>query len=136
MKPKEEKETMNTEPTVTSTEAPFSLSMNMTDKHGVSTIVTIRGNSADLPEMAMILADRDELIGNLISEGWTPTVSYGRGAPKAAEAPAQQSYQQPASDAKSCACGPMQYKTGTGKTGKPWSAWFCSTKAHEPIWSR
>jgi hypothetical protein len=58
------------------------------------------------------------------------------GVPAQRPAPAQGGA--PQGDGGNCGHGDRVFKSGTGKTGKPWSAWMCPTKAPgcEPVWNR
>jgi hypothetical protein len=45
----------------------------------------------------------------------------------------QAAYQPPQQQAgETCHHGPMTYREGTGKTGKPYKAWFCPSKSSDP----
>jgi hypothetical protein len=54
--------------------------------------------------------------------------SYGGGRPQASAAPADA----PAGGGHTCAHGDMTYRTGEGKNGRKWEAYFCPAPKGDP----
>lgn len=65
-----------------------------------------------------------------VPEGMTPVVDYQQGPKVAPQAPTGNA-------APSCPIhGPMVHKSGTNKSGKPYSGFFCTVQGCEttPVW--
>lgn len=115
------------------TESPKSSNIRFYYK-GYSIQITVRDeNEKIFPLLKKMMKIADYAEANNCQPSWNPETNKAVSATKTPTQPLKSTTR---SQTRCSTCGgPMEFKKGTGKTGKSWKAYFCVNKCGaEPSW--